>query len=424
MSSDYGSDILSDDIVPIEDIQPHIEASTATPRQPLKPRDSNVLATPPPSDPSKHNNSLMPSSKTSVITGRQSHLQKYRSQSSASASAIPSTPLRQHAPPQQKPPSSSQRLLTPSSIFVAPSHGCAPPSSQPTPSRRPIEPRLSKIPTSTQSRQVNRLTTTSTPPTMYQRNTEPPLYRFPFGTHRGKTLFEVPENYIAYLRVDQEMADSMPGLTAVLRLFDAGQRPSIPPSSSQPIAQEAPSSSASAKVSASQPVTLQERSSPSVPSSTSQAPYRFDFGKHIGLTLSEVPADYIRFLKQKGIVESKPALAVAVIKHEREQAICTQQRTSEPATSQYTLTFGKHTGKTLNEVPDSYIDWLKTSSSMYQESKTLRDAIANWDYLHPVLPPKPSSKRKRAPPNRISHFGLSTSSNGRRYAPKKKMKKW
>lgn len=197
----------------------------------------------------------------------------------------------------------------------------------------------------------------------------------------------------------------------------------MPPSSSQPIVQEAPSSSASARVSASQPMTVQERS-PSVQPYTTQAPYQFDFGKHAGMPLSEVSVDYIQFLKQKGIVESKPALAVAVINHEREQASISQQQPSQTTTSQYTLTFGKHIGDTLDEVPDDYIKWLKTSSSIHQDSKALRDAIANWDYIHPKLPPKSSTKRKRAPPPRVTHFGLSTSSSGRRYAPKKKMKIW
>jgi hypothetical protein len=59
------------------------------------------------------------------------------------------------------------------------------------------------------------------------------LYRFPFGVHRGKTLLEIPDNYSAYLRIDQNMADSMPGFAAVLRLFDAGKStitPLPPPS--------------------------------------------------------------------------------------------------------------------------------------------------------------------------------------------------
>lgn len=217
----YG--ILFHDIVPIEDIQPQIGAPIATPRQPLKPRNTNVPATPPPSDRGKHKNAFTACLKTSAIAGSQSRLDKYRSQPSASAPAVPSTRLRQHAPPQQKPPSSSQPLPTPLITRAVPSNTYAPPSSQPTPSRRSIEPRLSQIPAMTPFPRVNRQPTTTISPTRCQRNSDAPLYRFPFGARKCKTLLDVPENYNAYLRVDQDMADSMPGLAVVLRLYDAGQ---------------------------------------------------------------------------------------------------------------------------------------------------------------------------------------------------------
>jgi hypothetical protein len=69
MSSDYGSDILSDDIAAIEDAPPGLVRPPATPRKPLKPRDVNVLATPPSSGIRKHDESLemipRPSARTS-----------------------------------------------------------------------------------------------------------------------------------------------------------------------------------------------------------------------------------------------------------------------------------------------------------------------------------------------------------------------
>jgi uncharacterized protein (DUF3820 family) len=43
------------------------------------------------------------------------------------------------------------------------------------------------------------------------QNSDTPLYRFPFGKYQGKTLLDVPENYIAFLHIDQDMAESMPG---------------------------------------------------------------------------------------------------------------------------------------------------------------------------------------------------------------------
>jgi hypothetical protein len=45
-----------------------------------------------------------------------------------------------------------------------------------------------------------------------QYSTDAPLYVLPFGTHKGKTLREVPENYLAFLCVSDDMAASMPGL--------------------------------------------------------------------------------------------------------------------------------------------------------------------------------------------------------------------
>jgi uncharacterized protein (DUF3820 family) len=130
---------------------------------------------------------------------------------------------------------------------------------------------------------------------------------------------------------------------------------------------------------------------------SSQTEYRFDFGKHAGKTLAKVPSDYITFLKQRGIVEDKPALAVAVIKHEREQSRSAQVTTSsQPDLATFTLKFGKHKGKTLYQVPSDYLAWLKTSSNLYNESQPLRDAIAHYERTNAPARPKPARNLPRS----------------------------
>jgi hypothetical protein len=225
MSSDYGSDILSDDIAAIDDSKPHAVAPPATPRQPLKPRNANVLATPPQSQCRKDAKILNVSSKQPRAGVWLSH--------GDWEIALPSS-----IAPKYNAPSSSQPLPTPSTTRPVPSYSHPPPSSQPRPWRRPIESISPKVPS---TRGTTQCETTSTQPTQYRESKEHPLYRFPFGAHKGKTLLEVPYNYIAYLYVDQVMAESMPDLADVMRLYDAGlppvvlPPPSLPPSSSQPV---------------------------------------------------------------------------------------------------------------------------------------------------------------------------------------------
>lgn len=369
--TDYGSDVLSDDITPNMESAPAVAstscASTATPRAPLKPRDANVPATPPSSHFKKSNDTCGHVSASQNAVGSYGR-QVPQHQFPTLTSTFSKSPSVRHAPAYQNAPSSSQPLPTPVTGRMAPPAQYIPSSSQPTSSKKPAQVRARAV-----ALQAQPSPTAHTPKVAGSPSDQAALYRFPFGTHRGKTLLEVPENYIAYLRVDQDMADSMPGFSTVLQRFDAGLPPGLPPApppppppASQPKLQDVPPSSAPARTLASQPPSSQEPP-PSTP--VSQSEYRFDFGKHIGKTLSEVPADYIDFLKQRRIVESKPALAVAVIKHERElsrSALVATSSRPEPTT--FTLRFGKHKGKTIDEVPSDYVTWLKNSSDMYNES--------------------------------------------------------
>jgi uncharacterized protein (DUF3820 family) len=247
------------------------------------------------------------------------------------------------------------------------------------------------------------------------------LYRFPFGVHRGKTLLEVPDNYIAYLRIDQNMADSMPGFAAVLRLFDAGKPPitPLPPaSSSQKTSNDAPSSIAPAR-----PIASPHSSSTglsSTPPCASQTEYRFDFGIHTGKTLNQVPTDYLDFLKQRGIVEGKPALAMAVARHERLHPPAVQTSSSQDDPARFTLKFGKHTGKTLDQVPEDYLDWLK-SSNILEENRALRAAFAYYE-KHSTTARGAPKKRKRTSDALTTCY--TRSSGRRRHAPPKRMRIW
>jgi uncharacterized protein (DUF3820 family) len=451
MSSDYGSDILSDDIHGIDNAQRDAVAESVpsiTPRKPMIACDANVLATPPRSEVRRRNEKPKNASEVHATTiVYTEHGGSHRNMSGI-ASITPRTPAQRHPAPHQNAPSSSQPLPTPLTARATPSSGYIPPSSQPTPTKVSTDSQLQRTPPTTRPLQPTYRNLPSMQATPGSCIDGQPLYRFPFGTHRGKTLLDVPENYIAYLRVDQNMAHSMPGLAAVLRLYDAGQPPvaPLPPLSispllpSQPICIVMPSSSASAKVSESHPA----QTSAIPPTPAPAQVYRFDFGIHAGKTLVEVPPEYLKFLKQRGIVEGKPALAVAVIKHERE-LLQNPPPSSQPDPARYTLKFGKHKGRTLSEIPNDYITWLKNSTTMCAENQALHDAILCHERANPVARsysiPRPHSalqsdshlsrstpslkrKRPRAPPRAITYGSLTTSSSGRRYAhvPKRSRK--
>jgi hypothetical protein len=108
------------------------------------------------------------------------------------------------------------------------------------------------------------------------------LYRFPFGIYKGKTLLEVHENYVAYLRMDEAVTASMPGLTVVSRLFDAGEPPiarlsaSRNPSSQTPVKEELSSSEHTELPAPPLTIVLPSRSSTST-SDLSDGQYRWDW---------------------------------------------------------------------------------------------------------------------------------------------------
>jgi hypothetical protein len=133
-----------------------------------------------------------------------------------------------------------------------------------------------------------------------------------------------------------------------------------------------------------------------------------------------VPTDYLDFLKQRGIVEGKPALAMAVARHERLHPPAVQTSSSQDDPARFTLKFGKHTGKTLDQVPDDYLDWLK-ASNIYEENRALRAAFAYYE-KHSTTARGAPKKRKRTSDALTTCY--TRSSGRRRHAPPKRMRIW
>ncbi|CAJ2501131.1 Uu.00g039840.m01.CDS01 [Anthostomella pinea] len=85
--------------------------------------------------------------------------------------------------------------------------------------------------------------------------------------------------------------------------------------------------------------------SSSAPPAAIDGPYTLTFGKHAGKRLEEVPDDYIAWLKAGEMINTNAALKAAV-----------QEWDTIPRV--YHLCFGKYKGRTLDEVPPTYLNWL------------------------------------------------------------------
>ncbi|KAI4611616.1 uncharacterized protein J4E87_010466 [Alternaria ethzedia] len=292
---------------------------------------------------------------------------------------------------------SSQTQATPSSqVYQAP-----PPSSQPVLSSSHVS-RYTNPPSPSRSPSpglVAQQPPPSSQPTAPQKSPDAPLYVLPFGEYKGKTLLEVPEDYLYYLGASEDKLATLPGLAEALGLMQKDLPPvamepmapsqtssqTLPPPSSEPPASsqismasqsqqtQPPPSTAPSHYSlckddmpnSSQPPAPQLSASqpaPQPPSSQPpprKQPYRFDFGKHEGKTIAEVPPDYMAFLKSKGFTETNETLAAGVAEYERHHPPI-----GTPRKGEYRFTFGKHEGKTVAEVPSQYIWWLKTQTSI------------------------------------------------------------
>jgi uncharacterized protein (DUF3820 family) len=452
MSSDYGSDILSDDIGTIDDspnVQPQC-APAATPRLPLTPHDANIPVTPPPSQSQSQSRSveLCPPSSLQPLpqsSSYHSRLQKY---------GAPATPESTAKPVEFVGPYrftfGQYRGKTveevPQSFVVWLNKNDAP--NRPPALKAALDDwdnrQAAKQPRTPLSQSSPALSSQPLPSTAYISSSQPtpisrsykvaddnrhsldeplPLYRLPFGIHKGKTLLEVPEQYIAYLRVDQNMTDMMTGLGGALRLLDEGKLPvaNRPPLASQPpIIDITPTSVPNKSLSPQPP---HAKSTPSRTSSipqmsqtgpaSSQTPsndgcYRLNFGLHTGKTLHEVATEYISFLIERGIGESRPELAIAIVKYERERpaALAASQSNNVCDPAQYKLTFGKHSGKRLCEVPVPYVEWMR-DSNLGADYPALRSALDHHAKTQAEMVPKKKkvSTKRKAPTGISSGWG-------------------
>lgn len=135
---------------------------------------------------------------------------------------------------------------------------------------------------------------------------------------------------------------------------------------------------------------------------TSLDPYRLEFGKHRGKTLDEVPPTYINWIigekiYDKGIHPDLKASLLArgmIMDHDgpstslanaskkdpiKPNNSSKSDNPSDPSVPTYRLNFGKYAGKTLKEVPISYICFLTRSRA--QESRSdLRGALTELAY--------------------------------------------
>jgi hypothetical protein len=136
-----------------------------------------VLATPPSSETRKNDESLEMIPRPSARTSRL--VDKYKAQPSVSkpTSATPCTPLQRRAAPFHNTLPSSQLLPTPLTNCAAPSSSFPPSSSQPTPSRPS---------SATRPLQDSHRDATATQPMLCTQNSDPPLYRFPFGNTKAR----------------------------------------------------------------------------------------------------------------------------------------------------------------------------------------------------------------------------------------------
>ncbi|KAI4612524.1 hypothetical protein J4E80_007258 [Alternaria sp. BMP 0032] len=341
-------------------------------QMPLSPPPSQAYQAPPPS--SQH-----------VLSS--THISKYTNPPSPSRSPSPPPSTQQSYPP-------SSHAMPPQ---FAPSQTYAPPSSQPTAT---------------------------------QGSPDGPLYILPFGEYKGKTLLEVPEDYLYYLGASEDKLATLPGLADALGLMQKGLPPiamastapsqassqALPPPSSEPSAssqlsmasqsqqaQPPPSTAPSHyslckdnKPNSSQPSAPQLSASqpaPQPPSSQPpprKQPYRFDFGKHEGKTIAEVPPDYMAFLKSKGFTETNETLAAGVAEYERHHPPI-----GTPRKGEYRFTFGKHEGKTVAQVPQTYIWFIKNKTTIMKDKPEVGAAIRQFERTQKRTETKAQNRGRR-----------------------------
>jgi len=233
--------------------------------------------------------------------------------------------------------------------------------------------------------------------------------------------------YLYYLGASEDKLATLPGLANALGLMKKGMPPvamaptpaqsssqALPPPSSAPgpyMAHEPPASSQVSMASQPQQAPPPPSTAPShyslckddIPSSSQPAPqppssqppsrkqpYRFDSGKHEGKPIAEVPPDYMAFLKSKGFTETNETLAAGVAEYERHHPPI-----GTPHKGEYKFTFGKHEGKTVAQVPQSYIWFIKNKTTIMKDKPEVGAAIRQFERTQKRTETKAQSRGRR-----------------------------
>ncbi|KAK0355418.1 hypothetical protein LTR02_008806 [Friedmanniomyces endolithicus] len=194
-------------------------------------------------------------------------------------------------------------------------------------------------------------------------------YVLTFGKHIGKTIDQVPLYYAAWLKTDciaysvnspHSRCRTRRSWQQVHNLSDKDATSSFgapglqyyPQQDSGPAATKFQSKRTpiQSKPTPQSPPTVTMSPMTQIFSATSapvpEGPYVLTFGKHAGKSLNDIPPDYIAWLKKGELIHKDADLAAAVADWDRIPRV-------------YRLCFGKHKGCTLAEVPPTYLLWLQ-----------------------------------------------------------------
>ncbi|KAK0307887.1 hypothetical protein LTR01_005219 [Friedmanniomyces endolithicus] len=191
-------------------------------------------------------------------------------------------------------------------------------------------------------------------------------YALTFGKHVGKTIHQVPLYYAAWLKSDciaysVNQPDAEPdgaGSRFTTYPTDATSYSGAP--GLQYYTQQDSGPAATRFQSKRTPI--QSKPTPQPPPTVTmspmtqifpatsapvpEGPYVLTFCKHAGKSLNDVPPEYISWLKKGELITRNADLAAAVAGWDRIPRV-------------YRLCFGKHKGCTLAEVPPTYLLWLE-----------------------------------------------------------------
>ncbi|KAK1071621.1 hypothetical protein LTR74_003251 [Friedmanniomyces endolithicus] len=217
-------------------------------------------------------------------------------------------------------------------------------------------------------------------------------YLLTFGKHIGKTIDQVPLYYAAWLKsdciaysvnqrmreaIDSHLAGDTPSSQPTFSQYSRSSQPMPSPTElatgSQPNRQDATSSFGapgrqyhpqqdsgpaatefqskwtpiqSKPTPQPPPTVITTQSDPTKSASVPEGPFVLTFGKHAGKSLNDVPPDYIAWLKKGELIPENVDLAAAVADWDRIPRV-------------YRLCFGNHKGCTLAKVPPTYLLWLQ-----------------------------------------------------------------